>query len=964
MAEKLKESGNAAFTAGRYEEAAKLYAQASTKAPGEPVYLSNLSAAQFELGDYGACATTILKTAPLLNNSTDALQRKLAHRLARSLCHGRMSSGLQSADHEAVDRFEAISRADAANADAGAVWDAWHTLAGADVNLLRAEGQQALIKQRLFKNMQASFGFEYYTVGQDDVESLLMSTTPPLPDIQLSKLDVGPLSELNFLVGGCGDSRHAFGTLIDIHQQMLGNAMRQSQKDAVSVHITLVDIHPTTVARVLLYLNVLSQLADALDTADEEEAVAAFLYIYMAPVIPGYVHTRITQAMQTIITQLETDSFPSWLVGPTDPAPVIASLRHWLGLKIDTRDYVSSVPVHIHRDIDEMLSGTMAGLQLSPEYLAMLRGNKGAQERSILQANLSLPEGHLRGLVPGGAKMSRAQLNKHVEQAVKKNIEYFTNRVARAGLRDEQKVYPKLKTIIPSHSLREKYHKPMHQLAQDVRAMMINPYELRDPPTGLPTQAALNAALAHMYKEWRANPLSFVRPDRNMPRQNASGYPDSTWDVHGLITGFDDILKKRIPGYLDDEKELAKHLDAQTFARGALFFRRTARAFKALRGRLKFEVVASDVYAWLEKCRLGLARPAGSMCPSKYTRMWLSNVPDYGGGPLNVAVYCAPCFQSLTASGATFNILLNTGTWKNMEHYNYHYSLMNIRDMPRVVGCVLNSRTANDNLSISLPNESQRKDIAPRPELTRWLVRLFLNLIFHGKSGLHQTGARVDTPNTLAFFLRVLIHLHSFVGVPGHFLAETLQGFLADKVASDARPYTGYLPIVPQPAGPVRKLHLAPWLAELRALVAQVRGALPFYVSLELRQEDLATCEAPFSMQDDFMQGSSMRQPALALLLYSRRIDPRRLHEVYERMLDGERVADAHVFTGFEIDRPKKTVRWVMEAQKLRAAHSAGWGLTIFRLESMRIASSLVPSTSWILPPDLFAEDLEAEPLD
>lgn len=958
MAEKLKASGNGHFTAGRYEEAAKYYAQAAALAPNEAVYLSNLSAAQFELGDYGTCATTIIKTKPLLDNSNEALQRKLAHRLARALCHGRTSSGVLPQDHEAVGRFEAISRAEA---EAGAVWDAWRTLEKADVDSLRADGQKALVKQRLFKNMQASFGFEYYTVGQDDVESLLMSTTPPLPEIQLSRFENGSLSELNFLVGGCGDSRHAFGTLIDIHQQMLGKAMRQSQKDAVKVHLTLVDIHPTTVARVLLYLNLLSQLADALETPDEEEVVAAFLYTYMAPVIPGYVHTRITRAMETIIKQLETNSFPDWLVGPTDPAPVIASLRHWLGLKIDTRDYVSSVPVHIHRDLDEMLSGTMAGLQLSPEYLAMLRGNKGAQERNILQANLALPEAHLRGLVPGGAGMTRAQLHRHVEKATKKHIEYFTDRVARAGLRDEQKVYPTLKTIIPPRGLREKYHRPMNQLAQDVRAMLVNPYDLRDPPQGLPAPVSVNSALAHMYNEWRANPLTF---DRNMPRQNRSGYPDCTWDVHGLITGFDDLLKTRIPTYLEDEKLLAQHLDAPTFARGALFFRRTARAFRALRGKLTFEVVTSDVYAWLEKCRLGVARPPGSMCPSKYTRMWLSNVPDYGGGPLNVAVYAAPCFQSLTTACATFNILLNTGTWKNMEHYNYHYSLMSIRDMPRVVGCVLNSRTANDNLSISLPSESQRKNIASRPELAQWLVRLFLNLIFHGKSGLHQTGARVDTPNTLAFFLRVLIHLHAFVGVPGHFLADTLQNYLADKIATDARPYTGYLPIVPQPAGPSRKLHLAPWLAELRALVAQVRGALPFYVSLDVRQEDLATCEAPCSMQDDYMQGSSMRQPALALLLHSRRIQPRRLSEIYERLLDGEYAADAYVFTGFEIDRQKKTVRWVMETAKLRAAHAAGWGLAIFRLESMKPASSLVPSSSWVLPPSVLSQDLEPEALD
>lgn len=306
MAEKLKASGNLAFTAGRFGDAARLYAQAAALAPNDAVYFSNLSAAQYELGEYSACATTILKTAPLINNSPEALQRKLAHRLARALCHSRVISAFQPEDNEAVDRFEAIARADTANNDAHANWDAWKGLASVNVDSLHADDQQALAKERLFKNIQTSSGLEYYTVGQDDVQSLLL-TAPVSPDLELPQLSEKQLSELNFLIGGCGDARHAFGTLSDIHQVLLGNSMHQKQKSAVRIHMTLVDIHPTTVARVLLYLDLLSQLSDALDTAGEDEATATFLYAFIAPVIPEYAHTRYAVNLSACISDTPQD---------------------------------------------------------------------------------------------------------------------------------------------------------------------------------------------------------------------------------------------------------------------------------------------------------------------------------------------------------------------------------------------------------------------------------------------------------------------------------------------------------------------------------------------------------------------------------------------------------------------------------------------------------------------------------
>ncbi|KZW02971.1 hypothetical protein EXIGLDRAFT_828752 [Exidia glandulosa HHB12029] len=955
MAELQKASGNASFTAGKYEEAAKFYEKAVSLAPKDPVYLSNLSAAQFELGKYDSCVTTIVKAGPLLAGASDALKRKLSHRLARALCHNRMSSQADvSVDAAVIERFEAFVQSDAP-VDVRSAWDLWHRVRAPDLQRLRREAEQALSKQRHFKNMQASFGLEYYTVGQDDAETLLASD-PLMPDIDITRFKNPQLSELSFLFGGCGDCRHAFGSLIDVHQESLG--LKAAQRAALRLNMSLVDIHPTTIARVLLYLTFLGQLADSLGTDDEEEAAAVFLYMFFAPVIPPYVHRRAIAAMEQIIRQLQTSALPKWIICSVDPEPVIAGLRHWINLQVDTRHYMQHVEVHVTKDPVQMLEGMRAqGMQVSQEYIDGMKAGRARGEEQVMQQHLKIPDARLRELVPGGKSMARAQLRSHIQQAIKKNMPFFVDRIAKAGMKEEDQVFPRLKTFLPCYKLLMKYHEPMIPLVRDIAAMTINPYDLKDPPAGLPKPESLRQAEAHMYRDWRVNPLTF---DRNMPRESASGYKPCLWDVFGLISGFEQKLGPRIrDGSKPDNTKVA----AVAFERGTLFFTRTAKAFKAMRGHITFEVVLGDVYHWLDLQRLGLARPEDSPLPKQFTRMWFNNVPDYGGGPLNLAVYATPCLQPLSTAGALFNCLLNAGTWKSMDHYNFHHSLMNINEMPRLLGCELHTRTMSDNMALSVC-QSRTLQHVQRPELTNWLIRVLVQLVYHGRSGMGTTGSRIDTPNTLAFFIRVLIYLGS-KGVPAHVLADILQNVLLDKISSDIRPYTGLLPIVSQGmhTGKPRKLYLAPWIAELEAFVAQARYALPFALQLPSTfpgPNDLVTCEVDARIFNDYLLGNTLRQPALALLMYSPSFDIRRLADLYPRLLEGQHARDAAVFTCFDIDRDRHTVSWKTSSQRANAARAAKWEVCVFRLENCKLVTDVIPASKWRLP----APQLEMEPLD
>lgn len=216
--------------------------------------------------------------------------------------------------------------------------------------------------------------------------------------------------------------------------------------------------------------------------------------------------------MEKIVQQLETSTLPAWIVCSLNPAPVIAALRYWIQLKVDTRDYMDKVSVHISKSMDDMLAMmTGQGMQISPEYMAMMKSSKTRAEANVRQTHASIPDARLRELVPGGAGMSRTQLRAHVDKALTKNMPFFTDRIAKAGMKEEDMVYRHLKSFLPCASLLQKYHKPMVPLATEIVAMTINPYDLRDPPAGLPTKAALDGAVGHMHKEWRANPLTFVR---------------------------------------------------------------------------------------------------------------------------------------------------------------------------------------------------------------------------------------------------------------------------------------------------------------------------------------------------------------------------------------------------------------------------------------------------------------------
>jgi hypothetical protein len=149
-------------------------------------------------------------------------------------------------------------------------------------------------------------GNEYFPVGNDDIRSALSSYIhKPLREpgssggrIKLADLSHSELSSLAFLFGGVGDGkhvadtawflftydagRHVYATLIDLGFQTRETAL--PKRSSLSVHITLLDILPTVLARDLTILFALDQynsLGTEATGVKGEEIMALISYVFL-----------------------------------------------------------------------------------------------------------------------------------------------------------------------------------------------------------------------------------------------------------------------------------------------------------------------------------------------------------------------------------------------------------------------------------------------------------------------------------------------------------------------------------------------------------------------------------------------------------------------------------------------------------------------------------------------------------
>jgi hypothetical protein len=79
-------------------------------------------------------------------------------------------------------------------------------------------------------------------------------------------------------------ARHVFGTLIDF----VAKFCTENASDIERLHLTLVEIHPATLARTLLIFELIERISLAENPMNELELETTLFYLYVSLAMPDY----------------------------------------------------------------------------------------------------------------------------------------------------------------------------------------------------------------------------------------------------------------------------------------------------------------------------------------------------------------------------------------------------------------------------------------------------------------------------------------------------------------------------------------------------------------------------------------------------------------------------------------------------------------------------------------------------
>lgn len=291
----------------------------------------------------------------------------------------------------------------------------------------------------------------------------------------------------------------------------------------------------------------------------------------------------------------------------------------------------------------------------------------------------------------------------------------------------------------------------------------------------------------------------------------------------------------------------------------------------------------------------------------------------------------------------------------------FSYTLLRTYDVPRYLGCRVLQMAPNGgiiNLS-PMPLPRDLHDLASRPELTTWLMRMLLCILIPGIMDDPKGTASVRCPNNLVAFIELLIHLH-FVGFPSHWLSDFLREVLNNKVETDLAPYLGTLPIpVTEATRRVarRKIYLSPWLVEFETILAMSYEAIPFPLSTP---EDFSTTFSDIGLFETTIKSESFNPmtslprwnpytPVISLMFFKPGEYDRpaqlisRMADILEGKIDTTK-RTLHILTVVEKFSIKDgVVRWRMSKERIGRMRTEGWVMISYRSDAREFGTPRFP---------------------
>ncbi|KAI9060048.1 hypothetical protein FKP32DRAFT_1679333 [Trametes sanguinea] len=979
VAAEFKKKGNDAFKAGNFAKAVNLYSKASVanhlrlraekSDPKDPVYPSNLSAALFEAGDYVACVDAVVRAFKLLKgqqNSSDnpSLLIRLSSRLAKALLNSVQSdpeslTTLKKYEPEYLELKEsafATPSSAASTSDLSRVWSDWESFE------LQLEDRPRKIDAclREFSKLPPFMkplddAKEYYAIGHDPVIDLTVGfgsdTMRGDGSLNISKLPLERLSQFAFLFGGVG--RHAFGTLAGLFKEY--KQLSANRKAAFHAHLTLLDIHPTAIARDLCMLVLLNDFNTAAKSLVRTEIKATLMYMFCGLAMPAYCYDRIMNTAKSLCEKLteHPPALPSWLHVESKSIPaILRSLDYW----INTEKSVTTVlaqegSYNLDEELDAFTAGGGAGFQ------SEIKARYDDQRNQIEKMFRELSDDQLLALpwIPRGSTAAQARtiIESNMSELVSSMQELRTTGKMPTHERDW---YKRAKVFLPPAELRSRHPGFEPAWRKLAAGGDISPAEVRKIST-------------HVAEQWKAN-ITLYDAMYNDPKYHpgGDGYRTQSGDAFEPVNFIENFVNRHKPRKNGPITNSADTLAWDIFS---AFFDEIAKAIEGLGDHVTVELIVGGLSEELAKMRTKADVTRPEVFPRKFTRMWLSNVPDYTHGPMNMALYVVPNLQDAPEAGASCNCLLNTGSWEKDDNYFYNYTHLLVKDVPRYLGCrVIHPEAVMDVLvlgPLSLPRP--RSELASRDELTNWLTRVLFNTFLPGKPRLPPQNVRL--PHNLVAFFELLMHL-SRVGFPAHWLSEFLARVLSGGMVSDIAPYTGFLPM---PLSEMRRrvasrrVRTDPWLVEFENIIATAYHAVPFPISHALPEdfsrdgEDIGVWEVrttptqPFTIMWAFFSGNgSPYEPTARLLFYKpSQTTPTEVIKNLPSVFEGAKSpapGSFFILTAQDVMQYDTRIRFRLSKRRVEKMKEEKWAMLAYRQDTGLQAIKPIPVSRWVLVED------------
>ncbi|GBE90098.1 hypothetical protein BKA93DRAFT_457437 [Sparassis latifolia] len=949
----LKNRGNDFFKSGRLSEAASLYSEAEKLSPSDPVYASNLSAALYEASNYPECIDAIIRSYKLINSgSNSVLASKLSARLCKALCHGLRSGAIS--DKFIRERADDISRLEtvlsgSAESDpkSSQVWQLFRAIESESGDR-RQTGSDALGRLSclpVFKK-PPSFWVDYHTIGQDSVMSMIDDAGPESPSrLDLSKMSDDELGDIAFMFGGIGDARHVFGTIYRL--QKVCKELPQDKRDKVHMHMTLLDFHPGALARDLCVLMLLHDLveAEATDPIALAEMKATLFYTYVGIAMPEYCHERLQNVIKDLQSRLSErpSRFPSWIHVDTEAVPgILEALKVWSTIA-DNTNTAQMLAAHHPISAGKSPLDFLDDPKISPAYKQMIEKNLADKRLKATEVVRALPPETLEkmGLVDPGPDATPRQKRLYKEcfqGVVDSTLELVFSGTGTMSV--EKMWYDQNKVFLPPPELWSR-----HPGFEDFAAFK-NQLKKAKP-------SMAKSWKKHIEQTWKPNPTLYDY--RHPGREPFLGF--NPWNTPGCIDkfnvrfGFNTISPHTI------------YADAPTYTHLADFFGAVADSLKILKGQLKLELLFAELTQESVKMRFNSDHTRSPEFPRTFTRSYVSNVPDYTHGTINMLLYSLPLVRCGRESVVSAHSLLNTGIWRDDEEFIYTYTLLRSTDIPRYFGCRLISKEAVHRLVVlgNKPLPRPLSELATREELVVWLTRTLIYTVIPGTSGLGYFRAKM--PNNLIPFFTLLVHLHS-VGYPAHWLSEFLQCILDDDLTTDIAPYLDKWPIPVSDINrrvPKRKIRLDILHAEFENVLALSHRGFPFAISLPAdfvtSHKEVGVFEASVRSSSPMLSSPSSSippfDPAVYLLFYkpAPNLTASAVVTALPSILDGKMEpppGEIYILTAQEtFDLDARKVSWMLSKRRARKMKREGWVMVAYRTDCKEPMTHPVPASQW-----------------